>query len=277
MVTSARSPGEDTQPEHGALPLADTVAIVTGGASGIGLATSLALARAGAAVAIFGRDERAGAAAVDDLARAGGTATFLRVDLADTASIAPAVERVVDELGAVDILVNNAAVRGRDAPAGRTGLFDVDAEDWDFVHAVNVRAPFLLTQAVGRHMVERGRGGRIVNVTSSAAFQAARCSTHYASSKAALTSLTRTAAADLGLHGINVNAVAPSLTRTAYRAERLSDPGAFEQIVSHGPMANLLHRVTEPEDVADAVVFLCLPESRQITGQTIHTSGGFIV
>jgi NAD(P)-dependent dehydrogenase (short-subunit alcohol dehydrogenase family) len=257
--------------------LTGAVAIVTGGASGIGLATSRALGRAGAAVAIFGRDEGAGAAAVEEVERLGAAARFVPVELAEVERIGPAVEQVVDALGAVDILVNNAAVRGREAPAGRSGLFDIDADDWDLVHAVNVRAPFLLVQAVGRHMVERGRGGRIVNVTSSAAFQAARCSTHYASSKAALTSLTRTAAADLGPHGITVNAVAPSLTRTAYRAERLGDDGAFERIVSEGPMANLLHRVTEPEDVADAVLFLCGPESRQITGQTIHTSAGFIV
>jgi NAD(P)-dependent dehydrogenase (short-subunit alcohol dehydrogenase family) len=261
-----------------ATALAGQVAIVTGGASGIGRATTRQLAERGAAVAIFGRDERAGADAIAELEATGARGLFVPIDLNEPDAIAPAVAQVIDELGAVDILVNNAAVRGMHAPSGTTGVLDATVDDWDFVHSVNLRAPFLMMQTVGRHLVERGRGGRIVNVTSSAAFQAARCSTHYASSKAALTSLTRTAAAELGPYDVNVNAVAPSLTRTGYRAERMPDGDAgFQRIVSKGPMANLLHRVTEPEDVAAAIVFLCLPASRQITGQTLHPSGGFIV
>jgi NAD(P)-dependent dehydrogenase (short-subunit alcohol dehydrogenase family) len=106
---------------------------------------------------------------------------------------------------------------------------------------------------------------------------ASRCSTHYASSKAALTSLTRTAASDLGPHGINVNAVAPGPTRTPYRAARLGEGASFEQMASEGPMANLLHQVAEVDDVAEVILFLCSPASRQITGQTLHTSAGFIV
>jgi NAD(P)-dependent dehydrogenase (short-subunit alcohol dehydrogenase family) len=251
-------------------------AIVTGGASGIGRATAELLGRHGATVAIFGRDESAGRQAVHELEAGDTKAQFVRVDLADHTAIAPAVQAVIDTLGAIDILVNNAASRGIGSPMGRTGLFEIDQENWDFVHAVNLRAPFLLIQEVGRHLIERGRGGRIVNVTSSAAFQAGGCSPHYASSKAALTSLTRTAAAELGPHGINVNAVAPGLTKTAYRQERVGDDEAFQRILSEGPMANLLHSVPEPEDVAEAIVFLCLPASRQITAQTIHTSAGFI-
>ena len=257
--------------------LAGQTAIVTGGATGIGRATAGLLGRHGAAVAIFGRDESAGHRAVDELATEGTKAQFVRVDLSDHTAIAPAVLAVIDTLGAIDILVNNAASRGLDSPRGRTDLFGIDQENWDFVHAVNLRAPFLLIQEVGRHLIERGQGGRIVNVTSSAAFQAAGCSPHYAASKAALTSLTRTAAAELGPHGINVNAVAPGLTRTAYRQERVGSDEAFRQILSEGPMANLLHSVPEPDDVAEAIVFLCLPASRQITAQTIHTSAGFII
>ena len=201
----------------------------------------------------------------------------MKIDLADQLAIAPAVRAVIDGYGRIDILVNNAAARGIDSPEGRTGLFDIDQENWDFVHAVNLRAPFLLIQEVGRHLIERGRGGRIVNVTSTAAFQSRQCSPHYASSKAALTSLTRTAAAELGPYGINVNAVAPGLTKTPYRQRRMGSDEAFVRVVSQGPMENLLHSVAESEDVAAAIVFLCLPESRQITAQTLHTSGGFVV
>ena len=196
--------------------LAGRTAIVTGGASGIGLAITRRLAEQGASVAVIGRNEVAGAAVIAEIEELGVDGAFFPVDLADTDAIAPAADAVLERFGSIDILVNNAGVRGLDAPLGRSGLFEVDLENWEFVQAVNVRAPFLLTQAVARHMVDRGEGGHIVNITSSAAFMAANCSTHYAASKAALTSLTRTMAADLGPHGINVNAVAPALTRTEY-------------------------------------------------------------
>jgi NAD(P)-dependent dehydrogenase (short-subunit alcohol dehydrogenase family) len=257
--------------------LAGKTAIVTGGSSGIGRATALLLGRYGATVAILGRDQRAARAVVEELESIGAAeAFFVPVDLADPLAIAPAVQLVLERCGQVDILVNNAATRGVDAPEGLTELLEIDLGDWDYVHAVNLRAPLLLIQEVGRQLIERGTGGRIVNVTSSAAFQAKRCSPHYASSKAALTSLTRTAAAALGPYGINVNAVAPGLTRTPYRQARIGADADFTRIVSEGPMENLLHAVAEPEDVAATIVFLCLPASRQITAQTLHTSGGFI-
>jgi NAD(P)-dependent dehydrogenase (short-subunit alcohol dehydrogenase family) len=271
-MTSAMDAEKAHRPAAG---LADRVAIVTGGASGIGRATALLLGEHGADVAIFGRDEEAGRDAVDDLQRIGVKGLFVKVDLAAHTAIAPAVRTVIDTFGAVDILVNNAGVRGINAPIGRSGLFDIDQENWDYVHAVNVRAPFLLIQEVGRHLIERGQGGRIVNVTSSAAFQAGHCSIHYAASKAALTSLTRTAAAALGPYGVTVNAVAPALTRTPYR-QRMGDDDFFQRVVTEGPMANLLRSVAEPGDVAAVILFLCLSASRQITAQTIHTSAGLI-
>ena len=257
--------------------LAGKVAVVTGGATGIGRATTRQLADQGASVAIFGRDEGAGAETVAELASTGARGMFVPVDLAEITAIPTAVARVIDELGAIDILVNNAATRGTDSPAGLTRLLEIDPDDWDFVQAVNLRAPLVLIQQVGAHMIERGQGGHIVNVTSSAAFQARNTSPHYAASKAGLTSLTRTAAAALGPHGINVNAVAPSLTRTEYRQARMASEDGFDRTVSSGPMENLTHTVTEPEDVAAVIVFLCTSASRQITGQTIHPSAGFIV
>lgn len=251
--------------------LSGQVAMVTGGASGIGRATVLALLRAGAAVAVLDRDEAGMNAVVEQGKQSGGTAFALPIDLADLAQIPAAVARVVQELGRIDILVNCAGVAGR-----FQSLLDIEEENWDFVHTVNLKAPLLLMKHVARHMIERGGGGRIVNISSSSAFRARQSPVAYASAKAALVQLTRSAAAELGPHNINVNAVAPGITATAM-TRALGDAEALQRAASSGPLENLFHRVSQPEDVAAAILFLCLPSSRQITGQTIHTSAGAVV
>jgi len=129
----------------------------------------------------------------------------------------------------------------------------------------------------GRHMVARGGGGKIVNVSSSSAFRAMQSNTAYGSSKAGLVQLTRSAAAELGRYDINVNAVAPGLTDTAMTAPMFRDTDAMQKAVTRGPLANVFRRPSEAADVAEAIVFLCLPGSRQITAQTIHTSAGAVV
>lgn len=251
--------------------LSGQVAIVTGGASGIGRATVSTLLQAGAAVAVLDRDETGANAVVEQGRRTGGTAVALPLDLAETALIPAAVARVLQHLGRIDMLVNCAGVTGR-----LQSLLDMDEENWDFVHRVNLKAPLLLMKYVARHMIERGGGGRIVNVSSSSAFRARNSPMAYASAKAALVQLTRSAAAELGPHNINVNAVAPGITATAM-TRILGDAEALEHAASSGPLENLFHRVSQPEDVAAAILFLCLPGSRQITGQTLHTSAGAVV
>lgn len=131
----------------------------------------------------------------------------------------------------------------------------------------------LMSQLVVRHMLDRGTAGRIVNISSSAAFRHGAQSAAYAASKAALAALTRVMAEELGPHRITVNAVAPGLTRTGMTAF-YGDDDKFREQATTGPNANFLRRAAEPEDVAAAVVFLCLPSSRQMTGQVIHTSAG---
>ena len=172
----------------------------------------------------------------------------------------------------IDILVNCAGVTG----GGRHSVLDFSDELYDTVMSINLRAPFLLTRAVGNHMAERGGGGRIVNLSSSAAFRAASSPAVYAASKAAINGLTRAAAADLAPHDVNVNAVAPGMTKAPMTAHPGGDE-AYERLVSSGPLENLFHRAAEAEDVANAIVFLCLSESRQITGQVLHTSAGLVV
>ena len=244
------------------------VAIVTGAASGIGHATAVLLAERGAAVAAVDVNGPGLEPVVAELRNRGVKAEAVIADLADEAATSAVVDTAVTGLGRVDILVNAAGT------SSGAKLLDTTVEVWERIHAINLRAPFLLMQHAGRRMIEQGDGGRIVNVSSGSAFRALPATPAYGSSKAALLSLTRMGAGELGVHGINVNAVAPGITATPMAVRALGD---LDALVSDGPMANLLHRVSTPEDVAAVIVFLCLPASRQVTGQTIHTSAGSIV
>jgi NAD(P)-dependent dehydrogenase (short-subunit alcohol dehydrogenase family) len=251
--------------------LAGRVALVTGGASGIGRAAVHALAVEGARVAVVDRDEDGTAATVKEVEQAGGDAKPYVVDLADATTIGPLVEAILGDFGRIDILVNCAGLSG-----SPHNVLDFSDEKYELVTAVNLRAPFLLTRAVGRHMVDRGGGGRIVNLSSSGAFRAPSTPAIYAATKSGINGLTRASAADLGPHDVNVNAVAPGLTDTPMIAG-IGGPEGLSKAAASGPLSNLLKRYSEPEDVANVIVFLCLPESRQITGQVIHTSAGLVV
>jgi NAD(P)-dependent dehydrogenase (short-subunit alcohol dehydrogenase family) len=251
--------------------LSGKVALVTGGASGIGRATVLALVKAGAAVAVLDRDEP-GVTEVVELGRASGGNTLpVPFDLTDLKRIPEVVAQVVQKLGRIDILINAAGVAGR----GQS-LLKLEEQDWDFIHTINLKAPMLLIKHVAKHMVDRGGGGRIVNISSSSAFRARQSPAAYATSKAAIVQLTRCAAAELAQHDINVNAVAPGFTITGM-TRAFGGEETFQKAVSSGPLENLFHRPSQPEDVAEAIVFLCLPGSRQINAQTIHTSAGAVI
>ena len=247
------------------------VALVTGGASGIGRASVVALSGAGAAVAVLDRDEVPLNTVVAQLKESGGKASGVVIDLSDTSRISQSVARVLQEFGRIDFLINCAGVAGKFQP-----LLEIEEQNWDFVHTVNLKAPMLLMKDVARHMIDRGGGGRIVNISSSSAFRARNSPVAYATSKAAIVQLTRSAAAELGRYDINVNAIAPGITATAM-TQTLGDAAALQRVASSGPLENLFHRVSQPEDVAAAVLCLCLPGSRQVTGQTLHTSAGAVV
>jgi NAD(P)-dependent dehydrogenase (short-subunit alcohol dehydrogenase family) len=245
------------------------VALVTGGASGIGLATAVMLADLGADLLVLDRDAKGAERVASDAREGGVRATSLPVDLADVATMGTSVSAGIAAMGRIDILVNAAGI------LSSAGVVDLSEEEWDRVQAVNLKAPWVLIQIVARHMIAQGGGGRIVNVTSSSAFRAAVAFAAYAISKAGLTALTRMAAAELGRHDINVNAVAPGLTNTPL--VEVVGPERLEALVKAGSIANLLGRLSEPKDVASVIVFLCLEASKQITGQTIHTSAGLVV
>jgi NAD(P)-dependent dehydrogenase (short-subunit alcohol dehydrogenase family) len=252
-------------PDFPSFALDGQVALVTGAARGLGRSIALALADAGADVALGLR--RSGTA--DDLVREiesmGRQAVAVELDVTDLPRIGPAVDAVIDRFGRLDILVNNAGL-GPENPA-----IDVTEADFDLTMDVNVKGLFFTSQAVGRVMIRQG-GGRIVNLSSQAGFIALPTESIYCASKAAVAHLTKCLAVEWGVHGITVNAVAPTFIRTDGTAEALADP-VFEADVRERIAA--LHRIGEPMDVAGAVVFLASPAASLVTGTTLMVDGGW--
>ena len=251
--------------------LAGKVALVTGAGGGIGAASAVALAAAGADVAIVEIDGARGEGTAARVRACARRSFAIEADLANLASLPGVLQRATAALGPIDILVNNAAV------SSPCGTMDCDDDTWQRLMAINLTAPWKLLQLVARQMLDRDAGGRIINLSSSSAYRALMTTGPYGIAKAGISQLTRGAAAELGPHGINVNTIAPGLTATPMTTAALDTAEIFDQSVRAGPLANLLHRVGQPDDVAALVVFLALPSSRQITGQVIHTSAGAIV
>jgi NAD(P)-dependent dehydrogenase (short-subunit alcohol dehydrogenase family) len=236
------------------------VAVVTGAAGGLGEAFALRLAAMGHALVLTDR------APCDALAArieaAGGRATTLACDLGETDDVARFAARVVEQTGGIDILVNNAAYMPM-AP-----LAAIDAALWRQIMTVNVDAPFLLAQAFSNGMIDRG-WGRIVNLASSTVWGPPPGMTAYASSKMAVIGLTRALAAELGPHGITVNAISPGLTRHPGSAANLPAE-AFEGV----RLRQFIPRTETPDDLTGALAFLASEDSRFITGQVLNVDGG---
>lgn len=240
--------------------LSGQTAIVTGGASGIGARTVEVLRALGAYVV-----------ALDKTFPVTESSDDMHCDLADVGEIRACVDRVHREAGRIDILVNCAGIVGP-----RTTVAEIEESAWDLVQTVNLKATVFMSQAVIPAMIGDGaRGGRIVSISSAAAHRAAAHSVAYASSKAAIESVTRLLAGELAPFDVNVNAVAPGVTATAIFGDDSDE--ARTRRASGGATSNLFHRFAEPDDIAQVVAFLCLPESRHITGQVIHASAGSIV
>lgn len=241
---------------------AGTTALVTGAANGIGRSIARQFAERDAELVVVDVDAGALDVAATELARI--TTVHARVvDMGDMVAVRTLHRGLVADGINVDVLVNNAGINGG------ARLLEIDEEEWDRVLSVNLKGPWLLAQLVGRDMIARGSAGKIVNLSSAQAFRTVGARGAYSVSKAGLSALTRALAAELGPHGINVNAVAPAATDTPMVRKALR--GQDMQVVPHG---NLLGRMNEPEDVAAMVMFLCSPDSRQVTAQTLHVNGG---
>jgi 3-oxoacyl-[acyl-carrier protein] reductase len=240
------------------------VALVTGGARGIGAATARRLTAEGARVAVVDLDESAAAATAEQV---GGGAIGLRCDVSDAGDAERAVDQVVAELGGLDVLVNNAGVTRDNL------LFKLTEQDWDTVMNVHLKGAFLMSKAAQRHFVA-ARYGRIVNLSSVSAL-GNRGQANYSAAKMGLQGFTRTLAIELGPFGVTVNAVAPGFVATDMTDATAARLGITpEQLRNATAEATPVRRVGEPDDIANAIAFFASDAASFVTGQTLYVDGG---
>jgi NAD(P)-dependent dehydrogenase (short-subunit alcohol dehydrogenase family) len=245
--------------------LTGNVALVTGAARGLGRAISLALAHAGADIALGLRNVNAAGDVQQAIEALGRRALPLQMDMTSLDQIFRAVDDAAADFGRLDILVNNAGV------APENPAEDVREADYDLTVGINLKGTFFCSQAAGRVMI-RQNGGRIINMSSQAGFVALPTESIYCMTKAGISHLTKCLAIEWGKHNILVNAVAPTFIHTPGTEECLANPEFRADVVER---IAALHRIGEPMDVAGAVVFLASPAASLITGQTLVIDGGW--
>ncbi len=255
------------------ISLAGRVAIVTGGANGIGRETSLRLAEAGAAVAVWDMAEEAGQATVEQIVAAGGEAAFFRVNVARADEVEAATRAVTERFGRIDILINNAGIL-RDAQLVKVKEGEVVSRmseaDFDAVIGVNLKGVFNCTQAVAPQMIEQGYG-RIANASSVVGLYGNFGQSNYVASKAGVIGMTKVWARELGRYGITVNAVAPGFISTEMTA------GMPDKIIAMMVGRTPLGRMGEPRDIANAYLFLASDLASFVNGITLSVDGGVVV
>lgn len=245
--------------------LHDRVALVTGASTGLGAAIAVALAEAGAQVACHG-NSRSPEATCDRIKSAGGVAEAISGDLSRSETSGQLVDQTLERFGRIDILINNAGTIRR-APAA-----DYSDEDWAAVIEVNLSSVFRLSKLAGKQMIERGEGGKIVNIASLLSFQGGITVPAYAASKGGVAQLTKALANEWAQHKINVNAIAPGYMRTANTAALQADETRNRQILERIPAG----RWGEPDDLAGAAVFLSSSASDYVNGHVLVVDGGWL-
>jgi NAD(P)-dependent dehydrogenase (short-subunit alcohol dehydrogenase family) len=249
------------------MTLENKVAIVTGGAKGIGLATARRFVSDGARVVIADVDEDAGSAAVEALGEFGAV-RFVGCDVGDIADVANLVASTVATWGVVEVLVNNAGI------VHAADFLDLKEEDFDRVLRVNLKGAFLVAQTVARQMVEQIKAGEapgaIVNMSSVNAVFAIANQVPYSVSKGGISQLTKVMALSLAPYGIRVNAIGPGSIMTDMLATVNADPAAKRRILSRTPLG----RIGDPSEIAAIAAFLASDDASYITGQTIYADGG---
>jgi len=241
------------------------VVIVTGASRGIGAATAKAFAAEGAKVAInYRKDEEGATATLQAISAAGGEAIIVRDDMSAEPDVTSLVAEVENRLGPVGVLVNNAAM------IDRASFLEVDLDVFEQVWRANVRGLFQISQLVARRMVDDGRTGAIVHLSSIGARLAFGSRTAYLATKGAVESLTRGMALDLAPHGIRVNAVAPGVVATEALLTGMPDPELQAAVQSHVPAG----RFGRPEELAAAILFLASKDASYVNGTIFHVDAG---
>ncbi len=240
------------------------IALVTGAAKGIGRSCALALAEAGADVAIGLRDIRNDNGVTEEIRSTGREAIPLQMDVSDMKQIKKAIQKTIEEFGRIDILVNNAGI----APVNT--IEEYTEEDFDKTLAVNLKGTYFTSQLAGKYMI-KNKFGRIINMSSQAGFIALPGESVYCMTKAGIAHLTKCFAVEWAAHGITVNAVAPTFIETPGTEPWLSDPEFKANVLSKIQLG----RVGIPQEVSGAVVFLASPAASMITGETLMIDGGW--
>lgn len=244
--------------------LSGKVAIVTGPNTGLGQAMSIALAEAGAKIALVGRVEPD--ETVKIIEGAGGTCITIMADLSSTDVIAGIISQTVNGLGPIDILVNNAGIIRREDST------DFSEKDWDDVMAVNLRTPFFLAQAVARTMIDEGRPGKIINTASLLSYQGGIRVPSYTASKSGIAGITRLLANEWAAKGINVNAIVPGYFATDNTKDLRADASRSQEILARIPAG----RWGEPSDLGGAAVFLASSAADYVHGALLPVDGGWL-
>jgi NAD(P)-dependent dehydrogenase (short-subunit alcohol dehydrogenase family) len=257
------------------MDLSNQVALVTGAGQGIGKASALALATAGAHVVVADIAAAKAEETAETIMSQQRRALAVQADVGDLRDIDRMVRQALDTFGQIDILLNNAGV------TRRADIMELTEEDWDRIHRVNAKGVFFCLQRVAREMIPR-RSGRIINIASIAGKgYEGTSNAAYAASKGAVISLTKTAAQQLGKHNININSVCPGVTRTALSDANLQIRAqqagvTVEEMERRRADVIPLRRANDPEDIAAMVVFLASAGARNITGQSFNVDGGLI-
>ena len=249
--------------------LKDRVAIVTGGADGIGKAYALAFAREGARLVVADINVKSAQALADTLTKQGTEVLAIRTDVSKAADTAEMAKKTLDSFGRIDILVNNAAKFQRNV-AVRAPVWELDPEEWESMIAVNLTGVFLSCRAVLPQMIKQ-KSGKIINVASSLAFMGAAEFAHYSASKGGVLTFSRALAREVGAYNINVNTLCPGYTLSAEPASITEERHQFE--VS----SRILKHAEYPDDLVGAAIFLASSDSDFMTGQSLVVDGGVVL